>query len=157
MEQGCRERDDSDREASAAHAGSAVESLRARGSDSCADVLASCDKPDAGTDSRNEAADEPDCERSDEQCDNVADHDHRQRSRRKISRSALIDELSARDLHREMRDEESGRQEADGPKADAVRVRHHFRSGSHVRNVEADSCTEGETGGGRGCVALRAL
>jgi hypothetical protein len=69
----------------------------------------------------------------------------------------LIDEPSARDLHCEMRDEECGRQEADGPKADAVRARHHFRGGPHVRNVEANSRTEGNTGGGGSCVALRTL
>jgi hypothetical protein len=143
VEQGCRQGDDSNREAPAAYGGSAVEALCARGSNRHADVIASCDESDTGTDSRNEAADESDCERFDEQCENVADHDHRERNRREVSRSALIDELSARDLHYEMRDEECGRQEADGPKVDAVRVRHDFGGGPHVRNVEADRSTEG--------------
>ena len=67
------------------------------------------------------------------------------------------DQLPARDLHCEMRDKECGRQEADGPKANAVCMRRHFRGRPHVRNVEADCCPEGKTGGSRGCVALRTL
>jgi len=131
--------------------------LRGRGSNRRADVIASCDESDTGTDSRYEAADESDCERSGEQWENVAEDYHREREHPEVSRSALIDELSAWDLHCEMRDEESGRQEADGPKADAVRARHHLRGGPHVRNVEADCSTEGETGGGCTRVTLRTL
>jgi hypothetical protein len=69
----------------------------------------------------------------------------------------LVDELSAWDLHCEMGDEEGGRQEADGPEADAVRARDHLRGGPNVRDVEADRGTEGETGRGRSCVTLRTL
>src|SRR6266536_5179160 len=51
IERRCSEGNDRDGETSAAHTGSAIESLCFRGSDSRADVLTSGDKSDAGSES----------------------------------------------------------------------------------------------------------
>jgi hypothetical protein len=78
-----------------------------------------------------------------------ADHDDREGDHPQGSRSALVDEPSARDLHDEMRREQRGRQEADRPEADVVVVRQDVRGRPEVRDVVSGGRTEGYPGGAR--------
>jgi hypothetical protein len=146
----CRrsQRNDGDRDAPAADGRGAVEPLCSGRSDRRSDVVAAGDESDAGSKSGDQPADDCDSERRDQEREQVPGSDNGERPRRQVPRSALIDEPPSRNLHRKVRREQRGRQEADRAQADVVGVRDDVRDGPDVGSVETDRRADRDARGG---------
>jgi hypothetical protein len=153
----CSHGNDCDSDAAAADSSRAVNSLCACGSNRCADVIASGDKTDASSESRDKSANHADGERRHEEREKVPERDEGKSKHPKSSRSALINKPSAGNLHREVGNEECRRQETNRSKADVVRVRQYIGSRPEVGDVVADGCAERDTGSGPSYTRMRML
>jgi hypothetical protein len=155
VEAGCCERNDRDGDSASADAGGTEQALSRRGANRRTYVVASRNESNTGAESGNEPTDETEREARAEKRDKVSDYDHDQGSGAERARAVTVDQPAAGNLHHEMCDKERRRQEADGPKPDAVRVSDDVGRRPDVGDVVADREPKGNAGEGGSDRALR--